>query len=117
MAITCVICLLAVILSLNLHIRATSVAAKEGSPGVSKTKLQQPDPRLRVILDDINRKKREVESYDRAAPNTAFEIGTPYWVLFAVSKPAREGYFRGLKANDAYRSALNKTFDYLAEAV
>jgi hypothetical protein len=49
-------------------------------------------------------------------PTRHFEIETPYWMRFAVSKRARENYFKDVQANDAYRSALNQAFDSLAEA-
>lgn len=91
-----------------------TMRANESSPG--GVAGQQADLRLRVILDDINKKKRQVEKYDSASPNKAFEIETPYWMRFAVSKRARESYFKDVQANDAYRSALNQAFDSLAEA-
>lgn len=90
--------------------------AKAKSSLMSNKSNAQRDVWLEVVVDDINKKKREVDSYDPSESNRAFEIGTPYWLLFAVSPRAREVYYKQVKANESRRAALDNAFNSLAES-
>ncbi|MGH9903849.1 MAG: hypothetical protein ACRD68_18725, partial [Pyrinomonadaceae bacterium] len=94
----------------------TTSAARTASAAASRAPAAQSDVWLEVVVDDINKKKAEVEGYDPAEDNRAFAVGTPYWLGFAVSPRAREGYFKQVKATEARRAALNTAFDALAAA-
>src|SRR5687767_10010843 len=68
-------------------------------------------------VDDINRKKKEVDDYDSSEPNRAFEINTPYYVPRAVSPRARQEYYKQNKINETRQASLNTAYDALAASL
>lgn len=76
------------------------------------------DPWVDIMLDELNKKQAEVETFDPAEPNRAFDMFTPYWIPVAVSLRARQEYFKrngGQKSADR-QAALTPALDSLAAA-
>lgn len=85
---------------------------------MSETLTTHPDDAwLEVIVEEINKKKNEVENYVPSESNRAFVITTPYWLLFAVSPKARMGYYKQVNANEFRRTTLDAAFNSLFDSV
>lgn len=83
-----------------------------------QTVTAQTDAWLDIMLDEIKKKTKEVENYAPEQPNQAFEITQPgYWILYAVSRQARQAYFKKEKLNETRQAALNTALDSFAVSV
>ena len=71
-----------------------------------------------IMLDELKKKQAEVEAFDPASPNRAFDIFTPYWIPVAVSQRARQEYFRrnGGPKSAERQAVLTPALDALAAA-
>lgn len=71
-----------------------------------------------IMLDELEKKQAEVETFDPASPNRAFDLFTPYWIPVAVSQRARQEYFRrnGGSKPEERQTALTPALDSLAAA-
>jgi hypothetical protein len=77
----------------------------------------QSDAWLEIILEEINKRKKEVESYDPSGGRQLVTMSTPELFLPAISLRAREAYYKGVQTmNETRKSALNPAFDSLAAA-
>lgn len=78
--------------------------------------VAQSDAWVDIMRDELKQKQAEVEAFDAAAPNRAFDLFTPYWIPVAVSRSARQEYFKrngGPKAAER-EAALQPALDALA---
>jgi len=94
---------------------ASEVAKTDSSP-TSHASTTQSDAWLEIILEEINKRKKEVESYDPAEERQLVTRSTPVLFFPAISLRARERYFKGIEMNETRRSALNTALDSLAAA-
>jgi hypothetical protein len=71
-----------------------------------------------IMLDELKKKQAEVEAFDPASPNRAFDLFTPYWIPVAVSRTARKEYFKrnGGPKSAEREAALTPALDALAAA-
>lgn len=97
--------------------KTTGVSPAE-KPAPTPTRGASSDPWVDIMLDELKKKQAEVEAFDPASPNRAFDIFTPYWIPVAVSQWARQEYFKrngGPKAAER-QAALTPALDALAAA-
>ena len=86
-------------------------------PSVTSKASTQSDVWLDIILGEINKRKKEVESYEPSPGRQLVTPSTPELFTPAISLRAREAYYKGLPTmNETRRSALNPAFDSLAAA-
>jgi hypothetical protein len=67
-----------------------------------------------IMLEEIAKRKKEVETYDPAERSQFVTLSTPDVFLPAISLRARERFYKQSNSNDARRAALNPAFDSLA---
>src|SRR6266536_489881 len=90
--------------------------ADNKSSATSKASSAQSDAWLEIILEEINKRKKEVESYDPSARSQLVTRSTPELFFPAISLRAREAYYKSVQMNETRRSALNTALDSLATA-
>ena len=90
--------------------------ADNKSSATSKASSTQSDAWLEIILEEINKRKKEVESYDPSARSQLVTRSTPELFFPAISLRAREAYYKSVQMNETRRSALNTALDSLATA-
>src|SRR6266498_5762101 len=90
--------------------------ADNKSSATSKASHAPSDAWLEIILEEINKRKKEVESYDPSARSQLVTPSTPELFFPAISMRARERYFKSIQMNETRRSALNTALDSLAAA-
>lgn len=96
---------------------ARSEGAKTDSPPTSHASTTQSDAWLEIILEEINKRKKEVENYEPAEGRQLVTRSTPELFFPAISLRARESYFKSInKMTETRRSALNTALDSLAAA-
>ena len=95
-------------------VKAESGEAKAQAPRTQPR--AQSDPWLDIILEEIDKRKKEVESYDASRRGQLVTPSTPELFLPAISRRAREKYYGQEKVNEARRSALDPALDSLATA-
>ena len=83
----------------------------------SPASTTQSDVWLEIILEEINKRKKEVENFDPTVEGRQLVTpSTPELFFPAISMRARERYFKSVQMNDSRRSALNTALDSLAAA-
>jgi hypothetical protein len=75
------------------------------------------DARTEIIREEINKKKQEVENFDPATSSKFVERGFKDWVLFSVSRRARDEYYKQDQFAPGQQAILNPVLDGLGEAV
>ncbi|MEP6602287.1 MAG: hypothetical protein ABJB49_10850 [Nitrospirota bacterium] len=88
--------------------------ARTDSPPTSHASTTQSDAWLEIILEEINKRKKEVESYEPGEGRQIVTRSTPELFFPAISLRARERYFKSVQMNETRRSALNTALDSLA---
>ena len=83
----------------------------------SPASTTQSDVWLEIILEEINKRKKEVENFDPTVEGRQLVTkSTPELFFPAISMRARERYYKSVQMNDTRRSALNAALDSLAAA-
>ena len=95
---------------------ARSEEAKTDSRPTRHASTTQSDVWLEIILEEINKRKKEVESYEPAEGRQLVTRSTPELFFPAISMRARERYFKSVQMNETRRAALNTALDSLAAA-
>lgn len=95
---------------------AKDTVAKPVPTPTQTRRAASSDPWVDIMLDELNKKRAEVESFDPVAPNRAFDLFTPYWIPVAVSQRARQEYFKrnGGQKSAERQAALTPALDALA---
>ena len=89
--------------------------APRSAPSASASPAQR-DVWLEVILDEIAKRKKEVESYEPSYGRQLVKPSTPELFAPAISLRARERYYKTVEMNERRRAALNTALDALAAA-
>ena len=76
----------------------------------------QSDARLEILLEEINKRKKEVEAFNPAESTQLVTMSTPELFLPAISARARAAYYKRDRLNDRQQDALNPALDSLAAA-
>ncbi len=76
----------------------------------------QSDVRLQILLEEIEKRKKEVETYDPAERRQLVTPSTPELFIPAISMRARAAYYKRDKLNATQQAAMNPAFDSLAAA-
>jgi hypothetical protein len=95
--------------------RTESGVVRGPAPATTQSRAQS-DPWLDIILGEIDKRKKEVESYDPSQRSQLVTPSTPELFKPAISRRAREKYYAQEKVNEARRSALDPALDSLAAA-
>ena len=91
---------------------ATETDARPVAPATT-----QKDVWLEIILDEIAKRKKEVENFDPTVEGRQIVTpSTPELFFPAISMRARERYFKSVQMNETRRTALNTALDDLAAA-
>ena len=80
----------------------------------NRARTTQSDPWLEIMLEDINKKKNEVEHYDPSERSQLVTRSTPDFFTMAISARARAAYYKQERVNETRKSALNAALDSLA---
>ncbi len=93
------------------EVSATSSRTTAATPAARP----QSDPWLEIMLEEISKRKSEIEKYDPAEGGELVKPNTPDLFLPAISVRAREKFFKGVQTmTDVRKSTLNKALDSLA---
>ena len=76
----------------------------------------QSDARLEILLEEINKRKKEVETFNPAERSQLVTMSTPELFLPAISARARAAYYKRDHLNERQQAALNPALDSLAAA-
>lgn len=76
----------------------------------------QSDARLEILLEEINKRKKEVDTYDPSERTQLVKMSTPELFLPAISMRARAAYYKRDQLNERQQAALNPALDALAAA-
>jgi hypothetical protein len=93
---------------------ATTRGEPSAASSASGPSIAQSDPRLEILLEEIEKRKKEVESFDPAEGRQIVTMSTPEMFLPAISQRARAAYFKRDKLNERQQAALNPALDSLA---
>jgi hypothetical protein len=97
--------------------KAAGDGAKTPAPASrSSDPRTQSDPWLDIILEEIGKRKKEVESYEPAPGRQLVTPSTPELFLPAISPRARASYYKTVQMNEKRKSALDAALDSLAAA-
>ena len=91
-------------------------AKSQGPASRSSETSTQSDPWLDIILEEIGKRKKEVESYEPAPGRQLVTPSTPELFLPAISPRARASYYKTVQMNERRKSALDAALDSLAAA-
>ena len=86
------------------------------SSSTSSPSSPQSDARLEILLEEINKRKKEVETYDPSERSQFVTMSTPELFLPAISMRARAAYYKRDQLNERQQAALNPALDSLAAA-
>lgn len=89
-------------------------AAHSSGPGIPSK--PQSDARLEILLELIDKRKREVETFDPAERTQLVTMSTPELFLPAISMRARAAYYKRDQLNERQQAAMNPALDSLAAA-
>ena len=95
--------------------KSTTESTTESS-AVSNPSRPQSDARLEILLEEINKRKKEVAAYDPAESTQLVTMSTPELFLPAISPRARAAYYKRDQLNETQQAALNPALDSLAAA-
>ena len=86
------------------------------SSAISKPPTPQSDVRVEILLEEINKRKKEVETYDPSERSQLVTMSTPELFFPAISMRARAAYYKRDELNERQQAALNPALDSLAAA-
>ena len=96
---------------------ADNGGAKTPAPASRSSQSRTPsDPWLDIILEEIGKRKKEVENYEPGPGRQLVTPSTPELFLPAISPRARESYYKTVQMNEKRRSTLDTALDSLAAA-
>jgi hypothetical protein len=90
--------------------------SRNEASGASRPVTSQSDARLEILLEEINKRKKEVEAYDPSASSQLVTRSTPELFIPAISLRARAVYYKRDQLNERQQAALNPALDSLASA-
>jgi hypothetical protein len=76
----------------------------------------QSDARLEILLELINKRQKEVETYNPSESTQLVTMSTPELFLPAISMRARAAYYKRDQLNERQQAAMNPALDSLAAA-
>ncbi|MCM3869155.1 MAG: hypothetical protein ND895_00480 [Pyrinomonadaceae bacterium] len=85
-----------------------------GSSAPARPSTPQSDARLEILLEEINKRKKEIETYDPAERTELITMSTPEMFLPAISMTARATYYKRDRLSERQQAALNPALDSLA---
>lgn len=105
---------------------ATTATASEETPAKKESKTEpsgtsppskpQSDARLEILLEQISKRLKEVETFDPAERTQFVTMSTPELFLPAISMRARAAYYKRDQINERQQAAMNPALDSLASA-
>jgi len=95
----------------------TPATKKEPEPsGTRPLSKPQSDARLEILLEQISKRQKEVETYDPAERTQFVTMSTPELFLPAISMRARATYYKRDQLNERQQATMNPALDSLAAA-
>jgi hypothetical protein len=86
------------------------------SSATNNASRPQSDARLEILLELINKRQKEVETYDPSERTQLVTMSTPELFLPAISMRARVAYYKRDQLNERQQAAMNPALDSLAAA-
>lgn len=90
--------------------------SRNESSSANSPSRPQSDARLEILLEEINKRKKEVETFDPSERTELVTRSTPELFIPAVSLRARAAYYKRDQLNERQQAALNPALDSLASA-